>query len=237
MIFVDVSHWNPEAAKLASRVPDADLDWNVAVAHGLWGAVVKFSQGTNYFDPAALLHSSNAAKAKVPLIGAYHFGSGENGAVQAKWFLSCLREAGLNLAKIMVMLDAERNPDQMYVADAVLFMETVHNALGRWPWLYMGKSGMDGTESGLPNSVLSDCKLVVPAFGDHAGNLGAILPPGWALPSSATDNGTPNLGVLRGWQFTDGVINGGPYPGLGVVDQSTFVGVATLDEARAIWTT
>ena len=43
------------------------------------------------------------------------------------------------------------------------------------------------------------------------------------------------MGVVRGWQFTDGSINGGPFPGLGKVDQSRLIGVASLAEAKAIW--
>lgn len=30
-------------------------------------------------------------------------------------------------------------------------------------------------------------------------------------------------------------VNGGPFPGLGKVDQSRVIGVASLDELRAIW--
>jgi lysozyme len=234
MIFVDVSHWNPEAAAVAGRATNSEMNWGTAVQNGLCGAVVKFSQGTNVMDPAALLHTHNASMGGVPLLGAYHFGTGENGATQAAWFLNCVKQSyGTDLSNVMLMLDAERNTvDQMRVSDASAFAQYIHATLGRWPWLYVGKYGTDGKGNGLPNAVLSNCQLLCPAYGKHQDNLGAILPLGWTVPTSPG----PAPGLLRGWQFTDGTVNGGPFPGIGVVDQSEFIGVSTLSEARAIWT-
>lgn len=82
---------------------------------------------------------------------------------------------------------------------------------------------------------MSNCQLLVAAYGDHGNNLGIVLPPGWRVPKDAADRGEPGMGVVRGWQFTDGTHNGGPFIGLGIVDQSKFIGIQTLDEARAIW--
>lgn len=233
MIFVDVSHWNPEAAAAAGRVADSAMDWDLAVKSGLVGAVVKFSQGVSVIDPAALLHTQNAKMAHVPLLGAYHFGTDDAGKVQAYWFLDCVKQSyGTDLSNVMLMLDAEKFPEQMTVTIAEAFVETVFAETGRWPWLYMGKDGPDGSGKGLPSSVLVNCQLSVPAWGKHGKYLKSILPPGWDVSPSPI----PAKGLLRGWQFTNGTVNGGTFPGLGVVDQSTFVGVSTLSEARAIWT-
>jgi GH25 family lysozyme M1 (1,4-beta-N-acetylmuramidase) len=232
MIFVDVSHWNPEDAAAAGRVANQKMDWNAAVAAGLWGAVIKYSQGSDGVDPAAMLHAYNAYSAHVPLLGAYHFGNDEDGGVQAKHFLDCVRQDyGKDLTGVMLMLDAERNSPQMDVPTAEAFVQAIHDDVVRWPWIYMGKFGPDGTGTGLPSTVLANCPLLVAAYGDHENDMSAIMPQGFVVPTDAVSR----AGVCRGWQFTDGTHNGGPFPGLGVVDQSKFIGIQTLDEARALW--
>lgn len=232
MIFADVSHWNPEDAAAAGRVSHRLMDWSAAVAAGIWGATIKYSQGTDGVDPAAFLHAYNAYQANVPLLGAYHFGDGSDPEVQAAHFLNCVRQDwGKDLTGIMLMLDAERNTPQMTVAQAERFVQVIQDDVGRWPWIYTGRDGPDGAGSGLPSVVLSKCPLLVAAYGPHEGNMDAIMPKGFAMPVDATTR----AGVCRGWQFTDGVHHGGPFPGLGVVDQSRFIGISTIDQARALW--
>jgi GH25 family lysozyme M1 (1,4-beta-N-acetylmuramidase) len=209
------------------------MDWDVAVAAGLAGAIVKYTQGTNGRDALAYKHSWAAYQAKVPLLGCYHFGSGSDGEIQASNFLDYVHgDYGPDLAGLMLMLDAERNPSsQMTVKIAEDFVNMVHESVGRWPWIYMGKDGPLGTGVGLPSSVLSQCPLLVAAYGHHETDLAKYMPKGFSMPTDTTSR----AGVCRGWQFTDGTINGGPYPGLGRVDQSRFIGLETLEQARALW--
>ncbi len=222
---VDTSHWQPEP-----------MDWATAMRDGnLAAVIVKVSQGLGGIDPVAGNHVKNTAAAGVPLQGAYHFGDDSDPAQQAKHFLDIAHVLWGDLSRVMLMLDAERNTPQMSVHQAEIFISTIFALTRRWAWLYMGKSGPDGTGRGLPSRVLSNCPLLVAAYGNHASNLAAILPKGWRLPGDGVNRGETGTGVLRGWQFTDGKINGGPFPGLGPVDQSRFIGVASLAEATAVW--
>lgn len=230
---VDVSHWNPEDD---TRLPHGEMDWEAAVAGGLVGAIIKYSQGSSATDPAAFLHAWRAYQANVPLLGGYHFGDGSDPERQAAHFLDCMHgDYGADLDGRLLMLDAERNSPQMTVAQAEIFVQAIHDAIGRWPWLYMGRYGPTGDGAGLPSRILSSCPLLIPAYGNHAANLGSILPAGWRLPRDGADRGEPGVGVVRGWQFTDGTVNGGPFPGLGRVDQSRLIGLASLEEATKAW--
>lgn len=229
LTLVDVSHWQLEEDRPNHRT----MDWDAAVAAGLAGAIVKYTQGTNGRDPLAYKHSWAAYQAHVPLLGCYHFGTGSDGELQAENFLGFVKgDYGDDLTGLMLMLDAERNASsQMSVKVAERFVIAIHEATGRWPWVYMGKDGPEGNGNGLPSAVLSQCPLLVAAYGEHDQDLDKYMPRGFAMPTDTV----ARAGVCRAWQFTDGSINGGPYPGLGRVDQSKFIGVETLDQARALW--
>jgi len=224
---IDVSHW---------QLPD-DLDWKAAAAAGCVGAIIKYTQGTGGSDTAARDHAWNAYSAGVPLLGGYHFGDGSDPEAQAAHFLAAMRDDyGPNLSGRIVMLDAEQNKPQMTVAQAEVFVSAIHEDLGRWPLLYMGHFGPTGNGAGLPSAILSNCVLMIPAYGNHANNLGQYLPKGFRMPKDGADRGEPGMGVARLWQFSDGTINGGPFPGLGKVDQSRLIGFASVDEAVAALT-
>lgn len=217
---VDVSHWNAEEIE---RTHHALMDWDIAVQNNLVGVIVKYSQGIAGVDPAAFLHAHNAAKANVPLIGGYHFGDGSDPQKQAKHFLSLMKQdyAG-DLKGRLLMLDAEQNKPQMSVRQAELFVQTIREDVGRWPWLYMGRFGPTGNGKGLPSAILSKCPLLLPAYGNHPdATIAKICPPGFKTCVAT--------------QFTDGRVNGGPFPGLGVVDQSRFVGIKDFETAKQIW--
>lgn len=221
---IDVSHW---------QLP-GDLDWNTAVANGVVGVIAKATQGLGREDPAFLEQSLNAYQAHVPLLGAYHFGDGSDGEAQAKHFLDRLRQVyGEDLKGLMLMLDAERNSPQMEIPGAEDFVSAIEASEKRFPWVYMGRDGPTGDGAGLPSAVLSNCPLLLPKYGPAPTERN--LPQGWRFPKDGTDRGEPGMGVLRAVQFTDGSTAGGPFPGLGKVDQSRLIGLASLDELRAVW--
>lgn len=226
---IDVSHWNPE-----TDLNHRTMDWRAAAGAGCVGMICKYSQGVSGVDPAAFAHAYAAFVGGVPLLGGYHFGDGSDPEKQAKHFLQLMKDDyGGNLSGRLLMLDAEQNSPQMTVKGAEVFVQTIHDAVGRWPWLYMGRSGPDGTGRGLPSTILSQCTLLLPKYGPTP--TAAALPTGWRLPVSPTDKATPGQGVMRAWQFTDGTTNGGPFPGLGRVDQSKLIGLNSLAELEAIW--
>ena len=226
----DVSHWQREDDE---RTHYRLMDWAAAVRAGLVGAIVKYSQGVGSVDLVAAGHIARAYDAGVPLHGGYHFGDGSDPEKQAAHFLDVAHQHWGDLDGIMLMLDAERNTPQMSVRQAEIFVSAVRSNTGRWPWLYMGRYGPTDHEEGLPSVVLSHCALLLPKYGPPptANN----LPPGFRLPKDGADRGEPGMGVLRAVQFTNGTTNGGPFPGLGRVDQSRLVGLASLDELRAVW--
>lgn len=229
---VDVSH---HQAGQDPRTHYRLMDWAGAVRAGLVGAIVKFTEGVTWVDPAAAGHIAGAYAAGVPLHGGYHFGDGSDPGKQAAHFLDVAHQHWGDLDGVMLMLDAERNTPQMSVRQAEIFVSAVRAETGRWPWIYIGRDGPDGTGKGLPSVVLSHCALLLPKYGPPPGP--ANLPKGFRLPKDASDRGIPGWGALRAVQFTDGTTNGGPFPGLGRVDQSRLVGLASLDELRAVWAT
>lgn len=220
LIVIDVSHW---------QLP-SELDWATAVQNGVVAVIAKATQGLRGEDPSFFGHSIAAYRDRVPLLGAYHFGDGSDGAAQAKHFLDRLRRAyGEDLAGVMLMLDAERNRPQMAVPGAEDFVAAIVESEKRQPWVYMGRDGPTGDGAGLPSEILSRCPLMLPKYGPVPSV--ANLPPGFRF----AEDDRERHGVVRLLQFTDGKINGAAFPGLGAVDQSYFVGVGSLDAARAIW--
>lgn len=222
---IDASHWNPEED---DRTHHKLMDWDRAITEGnCVGMIAKYTQGSSGVDPAAFLHAYNASVAGVPLLGGYHFGDSSDPNKQAAHFLDLMKQdyAG-DLRGRLLMLDAERNAtSQMSIRQAEIFALAIFNAVGRWPWYYGNKNGPDGTGKGFPSKILSNCKLLIPAYGKHsdADLVQHLMPSGMQAKN------------LVATQFTDGRINGGPFPGLGVVDQSRFVGVPNLEAAKAIW--
>lgn len=218
----DLSRWNLET----------EPDFVDAKNAGLVGVIIKFSQGLRYTDSTAVQKMFDAYTAGVTLLGGYHFGDSSDPAAQAKYFLD-LMKADFNgdLTDRLIMLDLEGNGGStMTVAQAEVFVQAVFADQSRWPVVYMGKYGPDGKGTGLPSGVLSNCDLVLPAYGNHP-NLAPLLPAGFREPQADIDK----HGCVRLWQFTDGTINGGPVPGLGKIDQSRIVGFSGMDALTAWW--
>jgi GH25 family lysozyme M1 (1,4-beta-N-acetylmuramidase) len=216
---VDVSRW---------QVP-ADMNWEEAKAAGILGVIAKSGQHTA-IDPAFRAHLVGAYAAGISLLGGYWFLDASDPAAQASAFVAAMREAFQgSLTRRLLALDLEGNPmgASETVSGAAEVAAAIFKQIGRWPVLYMGVYGPDGRGTGLPNPVLDNCDLWLPAYGRVP-----RLPKGFAAPGAEL---TAHGGVQRLWQDTDGTANyGAPVPGLGRVDQSRACS-DTLEELAAWW--
>jgi len=74
---IDISHHNA-----------VGLRFNKAKADGIIGVIQKATQGKTYVD-ATFKSNKKAILAAGLLFGAYHFGDGSDGVLQARHFLTC----------------------------------------------------------------------------------------------------------------------------------------------------
>jgi lysozyme len=199
-VVIDLSHHN------------GNVDLVAAKAGGIEGVIHKATQGTAYSDP---LYATNKQKAKnaVLLWGAYHFGTGEDGVLQADHFLNAVQPD----SQTLVTLDFESNPHgaSMTLEEARAFVTHVHDSIGRWPGLYGGfyLKQLLGSQT---DPVLGNCWLWLSQYGPKA-----IVPPNW---SSWTM-----------WQYTDGAAGPPPHevPGIGLCDRDVFNG--SLQSLQSLW--
>lgn len=189
-VIVDVSHWQPPGS----------IDWKTAHEQGnVVGTIVKLIQN-GAPDPAHIQHLYDAYEAGISLLGMYDFGS--TTADNVAFINAALEEFGGSVQGRLLVLDAEQNPSgQMTVPVAERWVDGVASAEGRYPLLYMGKAGPNGTGQGLPSAALSKCDLWLPKYGPQPD--ASKLPPGFRLPVNDTERG----GVCRLWQFTGDGIN------------------------------
>src|SRR5262245_22375804 len=90
---IDLSHHN------------GTVDLQAAAASGIAGVIHKATQDQTYVDPAFTANRALAQRAGL-LWGAYHFGTGADGVVQADWFLQTVQPD----AATLLVLDLEANP-------------------------------------------------------------------------------------------------------------------------------
>ena len=199
-VIIDLSHHN------------GDVDLQKAKAGGIAGIIHKATQGLTYVDPMFAANRKKAADAGL-LFGAYHFGTGADGAQQADFFLKTVQPAASDL----LVLDFEENTGgaTMTLDQARAFVTRVQTATNRWPGLYGGhylKQSL-GAED---DPVLSNCWLWLSQYGPNA-----VIPDAW-------DEWTL-------WQYTDGAVGPNPQPvdGVGVCDRNTYNG--TLAELMDFW--
>jgi GH25 family lysozyme M1 (1,4-beta-N-acetylmuramidase) len=217
-IIVDVSHWQPPAS----------IDWAAAKGAGVVGAIVKLMQG-GVPDTAAVYHLYNAYQAGVSLLGVYDFGTAQDDHVT--FLKQALAEFQGDMGTRLLVLDAERYSNQMGVSGMVHWQVGVQAATGRWPLVYMGRDGPDGTGHGLPNAELSRSDLWLPKYGPQPD--AAHLPPGFRLPANDTERG----GVCRLWQFTgDGINAPSEWPaGIPQKNDLSYALFDTMDGLTAWW--
>ncbi len=219
-IIVDVSHWQPPGS----------IDWQTAKAEGnVVGAIVKLIQGGSP-DPAHVQHLFDAYEAGISLLGIYDFGTASPDHVA---FLSnALTEFQGDLKTRLLVLDAEQSAgNQMTVAGMEQWVDAVQLSQGRFPTIYMGRAGPDGTGHGLPSPTLSQCDLWLPKYGPEP--TADKLPAGFRLPANDTERG----GVLRLWQATGDGINAPANwpPGIPPKCDLSYACFSSMDALTAWW--
>ena len=197
---VDISHHN------------GNVNLQAAKGDGIIGVIHKATQGQTGVDA---MYQTNRGKATAAglLWGAYHFGTGGDGAGQAQ---HCLDVVG-TFDNTLLVLDFEQNPGgpSMSLADARAFVTQVNQVTGRFPGFYSGSYVKQLLGNG-KDPVLAQCWLWLPQYGPTP-----VVPPNWPTWTM--------------WQYTDGTV--GPQPhvvaGIGNCDRDKFNG--TEDQLRALW--
>jgi GH25 family lysozyme M1 (1,4-beta-N-acetylmuramidase) len=121
---IDISHHN-----------GARLRFDKAKADGIIGVIQKTTQGITYVD-ATFHKNKKAILAEGLLFGAYHFGDGSDGRLQAKHFLDVVQPND----DTVIVLDFESNPGgpSMTLGQAHAFVTHVKLEVARWPGFYSG---------------------------------------------------------------------------------------------------
>ena len=201
-VVVDISHHN------------GNVNLQLAKADGIVGVIHKATQGTTMADPMYQTNRTQALNEGL-LWGAYHFGTGGDGAAQAQFFLNVVG----TFDNTLLVLDFEQNTDgaSMSLADARAFVTEVNQMTGRFPGFYSG-SYIKQLLGSAKDQVLAQCWLWLPEYGPTA-----VVPANWSTWTM--------------WQYTDG--NFGPQPhsvnGIGNCDRDKFNG--TEDQLQTLWLT
>lgn len=194
-VVIDLSHFN---------TVDSFSD---VKAGGVVGVIHKATQGTGWMDPTYDSRKQQALAAGL-WWGAYHFGTSEDGAVQAQYFLSKVNPG----PKDLLALDFEENPSsQMTIAQAEQFVTEIFNKTGRYPGFY--SDALAGNMlGGNVNSVLANCWFW---RAEYSGSSPSV-PPTWSDWTM--------------WQYT----SSGSASGIsGECDRDTFNG--SMDGLSRLW--
>jgi GH25 family lysozyme M1 (1,4-beta-N-acetylmuramidase) len=197
---VDLSHHN------------GIVDLAQARQAGILGIIQKATQGATFVDPTFQTNFDKALDAGL-LLGAYHFGTGDDGVIQAEHFLNTVQPD----ENTLLVLDFENNPTgpSMNLEEARAFITHVQQATGRWPGLYSGHYIKNLLGSNL-DAILANSWFWLAQYGPTP-----VIPANWK-------NWTM-------WQYTDGAVGSPPHevPGIGRCDRDIFAG----DEAalRLFW--
>ena len=192
-----------------------NIDFNKVAADGILGLIHKATQGTQYTDSRYLSRRPLALSASL-LWGAYHFGTGGDGAAQAQYFLSVVKPQPTDL----LVLDFEPNTGSggnMTTAQAEAFVQYVYDHTGRYPGLYATSDYLTQNKAD-QSPVLTQCWLWVARYADLA------TPPHPAAWKTWTM-----------WQYTDGAAGAQPHAvqGIGNCDRDKFNG--SEDSLRRLW--
>jgi len=193
---VDLSHWQ------------AKVDFVAMKAGGVAAVILKATQGVSWVDKTFVQRYHEATAAGL-LVGAYHFIDASDPAQQVEHFLA--------LANCAPRLAVDIEPNGMAgtatIEQAATFIAMLHSAVGKLPLVYVGRYGVDGKGTGLPNSVLMQCPLWLPEYGEWP-----ILPLNWK--------------TFTLWQYTE---TGAASGVVGSCDRSRYNG--TLEQLTTWWAT
>ena len=194
-VVIDLSHYNTITS--FTEIKSA----------GIAGIIHKATQATNWIDSTYAQRKPQALAAGL-WWGAYHFGTNEDGAAQAQYFLSKVNPGPNDL----LALDFEENPQsQMTIAQAEQFVTEVFNQTGRYPGFY--SDALAGKMLGNNTSaILANCWFWRAQYGASA----PIVPATWPTWTM--------------WQYTES----GPVSGISApCDRDTFNG--TMDQLSRLW--
>lgn len=189
------------------------IDFGALQRAGVGGIVLKASQGTGFTDPKFNQRLAGAKAANL-LVGAYHFGTGDDLGRQVDQFCSVVAAAGASFDGVIAALDVEPNPipsgTTMTVDQAEAWVGAFRARTKALPLVYGGANhlGANNGSTGRPN--LAACPLWIAEYPNQASTRPGPLP-GW---SSWTL-----------WQYTTGTggCYAGPFGGV-VSDRSVFLG-------------
>lgn len=210
---VDLSHYDDVQDRFAG-----------AVKFGIRGVVNKLTEGVGDHDRSFSWRLKPANNAGLLPLGAYHFARPGRIAQQADWFLQNLRNDAGDLASFKAPAVLDLEIEGVSLADAQAWLERVHAALGRWPWLYSYSAflGEHFTKADLANPFWKQIPLWIAAHNDHP-----TWPACW---------GAPWL-----WQYTGDSSGLEPHNVSGIVIEEGGKGIdinsfdGTDDELAAAW--
>ena len=178
---------------------DGRYDLAAAKAGGIVALISKATEGGDFVDKGYVRAAVEAKRAGL-LFALYHFANGRDPLVQADHFLAHAADH----PEALLILDIEKNDRStfgtMTLAQAVAFLERVHEKTGRWPVFYTYTSMLAGMMRGATEAqraVLARCPLWVAQYGEMPQRVPAPWPT-WDL-----------------WQYTDG-------PKYGPADRARF---------------
>lgn len=127
----DLSHW------------DGEVNWVDLKKSGVEFIFVKATQGTGYTDPKFeenWVTSKNYGFAR----GAYHFYQpGKDPKAQAEYFLSVVKHAKGDIVPVLDIEIAHGTDAQQLTEDITVWINTVKEAIGRYPIIYTDRGFWD----------------------------------------------------------------------------------------------
>ncbi|MFM2392254.1 MAG: hypothetical protein RLZZ546_231 [Bacteroidota bacterium] len=204
-VIFDISHSN------------AHVDFKKAKNAGMLAVFHKATQsmGSSLFHDATYPSRRIEAKEAGLMWGAYHFGTGGSGKLQATAFLDYAKPDGSTL----LVLDFEPNTTSgettMKVEEAAEFVEEINKQTGKYPGIYSG-SLLQEVSASSDYLSLTKCWLWKAQYGPTV-----HLPPHW--------------NDYTMWQYTDGKVGPSSLPveGVGQCDRDVFKG--TSDQLFEFW--
>ncbi|MGH8510979.1 MAG: glycoside hydrolase family 25 protein [Gammaproteobacteria bacterium] len=193
-VVIDISHHN------------GNVNLKKAAEAGILGVIQKATQGQRFVDPTFKTNRKKAEDAGLRF-GAYHFGTGSDGLIQAEHFLDTVGDS----SKTLLVLDLEADPrgPDMSLEEARAFVTHVNAMTGRFPGLYSGHYIKEKLGTSF-DPVLKLCWFWLAQYGPTP-----VVPPNWKTWTM--------------WQYTDGAHGPKPHevPGVGRCDRDKFKGTQT----------